>query len=272
MLLIRVKNDRLIDFPEIDLVLVKIDQFREVIKRSQYDKSIAPLVDKLEARLKVLFKRQKNRLLDRFDALHHYFQEDSVSKDFDALLDDTLAEDERSNIDITNYASKALLLGGESLIEDLSLGIAFDLKNKRAVDYLKNYGAKLIKGVNEETRNQLHTILHNAIENGHSYSKVSAAIRAKYDDFSTSRAKRIAVTELGNAYQEGNLQAVKLAQESGLAFEKFWLTMGDNRVSDECLANTGAGWIAADDNFPSGDQRPLAHPNCRCVLQLRRAK
>jgi hypothetical protein len=52
--------------------------------------------------------------------------------------------------------------------------------------------------------------------------------------------------------------------------EKRWLTVGDDRVSDGCKDNQRAGWIALNDAFPSGDDRPLRFPGCRCVVQYRR--
>jgi len=34
---------------------------------------------------------------------------------------------------------------------------------------------------------------------------------------------------------------------------------------DICAENESAGWIPIDEAFPSGDQTPPNHPNCRCA-------
>jgi hypothetical protein len=51
-------------------------------------------------------------------------------------------------------------------------------------------------------------------------------------------------------------------------YEKLWLT--DGRPCEVCEENSIAGWIPIDKTFPSGDWEPLAHPNCKCSLEVRR--
>ena len=81
----------------------------------------------------------------------------------------------------------------------------------------------------------------------------------------------VAVTEVGNAYEAGTAGTIRQLEQTGLAMEKSWLTVGDDRVDDECAGNEAAGWIPATAAFPSGHDRPLAHPACRCTLLFRRA-
>lgn len=50
--------------------------------------------------------------------------------------------------------------------------------------------------------------------------------------------------------------------------EKQWV----GGTCDICLENSGAGWIPIDDDFPSGDDEPPAHPNCMCELETRTAE
>jgi len=52
-------------------------------------------------------------------------------------------------------------------------------------------------------------------------------------------------------------------------YEKLWIT--DGNPCEVCDDNAIAGWIPADEEFPSGDDEPLAHPNCQCELEMRRA-
>lgn len=172
---------------------------------------------------------------------------------------------------------RALKAGGAAQIADLGMDIKFDLQNPRAVKYLKDYGAKLVAGINEETQRQLQALLAQAADEGWSYDRTAKAITDKFDGFADgrpqdhidSRAHGIAVTELGNAYAEGNLEAAQSLADAGIEMEKSWSTVGDAKVSEICAGNEAAGWIPLDDSFPSGDDRPLAHPYCRCDLLIR---
>lgn len=74
------------------------------------------------------------------------------------------------------------------------------------------------------------------------------------------RSERITRTESVNAYQGGLRE---FATESG-AVGKEWQ---DSGAEDECADNTGAGPIGIDEDFPSGDSEPTAHPNCRCGIR-----
>jgi precorrin-6B methylase 1 len=53
-----------------------------------------------------------------------------------------------------------------------------------------------------------------------------------------------------------------------LVYEKIWLTAG--APCEICDENALAGWIPMDEEFPSGDLEPQAHPNCNCSLDTRR--
>jgi hypothetical protein len=85
-----------------------------------------------------------------------------------------------------------------------------------------------------------------------------------------SRAHLVAVTETGNAYAEGQLEVAQELAAAGIEMEKAWITVGDDRVTEGCRENEAAGWIGLDDPFPSGHQRPLRFPGCRCDLLTRR--
>ena len=175
---------------------------------------------------------------------------------------------------IDKAVAQALLVGGLATIAQLGVDINFDLDNPRAKAYLEEYGAKLVAGVNETTKGYIQTLMVQAAEEGWSYQKTAQELMARFDEFAIgmpqahidSRAHLIAVTEIGNAYSEGNLQIAMDLKAAGLTVEKFWSTVGDGLVSDGCKENEAAGWIGIDEMFPSGDQRPLRFPGCRCDL------
>jgi hypothetical protein len=68
----------------------------------------------------------------------------------------------------------------------------------------------------------------------------------------------------------GTLAAGKIAEMQTALYEKRWIV--DGKPCDVCIENGDAGWIPADEDFPSGDEEPLAHPNCMCEVEVRRAE
>ena len=68
-----------------------------------------------------------------------------------------------------------------------------------------------------------------------------------------------------------SLVAGKIGEMACALFEKRWVTEPD--ACDDCMMNADAGWIPADEDFPSGDEEPpLIHPRCRCMLDIRRTE
>lgn len=172
---------------------------------------------------------------------------------------------------------KAVEIGALAEIANLALDIKWDLKNPRAQRFLDNYGAAMVTNINETTREILQTLIGKAAEEGWSYQKTAMAIVERFEQFAVgkpqahidSRAHLIAVTEIGNAYAEGTLIVARDLAEAGIGVEKYWSTVGDGNVSDECQLNEDADWIDINDAFPSGHQRPLRFPGCRCDLLTR---
>lgn len=157
---------------------------------------------------------------------------------------------------------------------------AFSLSNPRATAYLMQHGAELITGIDETTRATIHNILVRGSQEGWSYDTTAKAITEQFPEFAAgtpykhirSRAHLVAINESANAYGEAELQQALELQGRGMDMEKFWLNVGDDRVSDGCLANTAAGWIPVDQAFPSGHMRYPRYPGCRCCMLQRRAK
>jgi hypothetical protein len=178
---------------------------------------------------------------------------------------------------IDGAVEQALKMGAAHMIADVSMNITFDLKNPRAVAYLANYGADQVTKINQTTRDYLNTILTQATDEGWSYQRTAEAIIDRYKDFAIgkpqehidSRAHLIAVTEVGNAYAEGNLMVARDLHEAGIEMEKAWSTVGDSKVTAECKANEDQGWIPINQEFQSGHMRPLRFPGCRCDLLTR---
>lgn len=79
----------------------------------------------------------------------------------------------------------------------------------------------------------------------------------------TKDPTRIPYAVAGEAVAAGIRKAIRVT-----LYEKLWLT--DGKPCEVCEENSIAGWIPIDRAFPSGDWEPLAHPNCKCSLEVRR--
>jgi len=88
------------------------------------------------------------------------------------------------------------------------------------------------------------------------------------------RALRIARTELSFAYNYGQFEAIRQAQEQGYfggEVVKVWMTADDERTCDFCGPLDGQV-IGLEETFPGVTDKlpniftPPAHPNCRCTV------
>ena len=159
--------------------------------------------------------------------------------------------------------------GEKELREDVQPPLTRDMRRR---------AAERIAGIDETTLGLLRTLIEQAIGEEWAYTKLAAAIRAMFVDFGRAvpqrhlrdRAELIAVTEIGQAYLDGQLDNAQRLVDRGAQIEKSWLTVGDDRVSDGCRFNADQGWIPLAQTFRSGHASPLRFPGCRCALQTRR--
>lgn len=283
----------------LDDVLQAFDEFEEAITRRNQRKKMERLIRPLELAIRKAFREQGSLLARKLRQVKRYFAEGGDPfRQHDAWLNmkfsEALPPSEFNKIwaevaletvklfsaPIDAAVVKALEYGGIAMIAELGMKLKFDLKNPRALNYLKDYGADLVKGISETTRDFLQTLITQANEEGWSYKRTAEAIIERFEEFGVgrpqehidSRAHLIAVTETGNAYEEGNRIIAKDLQDAGLTMEKSWDTVGDDKVSAGCQENETAGWIGIDEAFPSGHQRPLRFPGCRCEARYRRKK
>jgi hypothetical protein len=280
-------NDR-----EFQAALAELEEATRIAKGKR---RIEPTTRRLELAARKFFREQGSRFLRKFRSeMRSRFSEgfEGHAAFLDTPLQESLtpaewlviwyevtqATDDLLAGQIDQAVQRTLLAGAMNAIMDMGLRISFSLSNPQAEAYLQKYGAKLVTKIDEETRSQLQTILNDAIANGWSYDKTAETITAKFEQFAVgnplehidSRAHLVAVTETGNAYAEGNLIMIRNLQAAGIKMEKSWSTVGDERVSTGCLENQDAGWVGVEQAFPSGHQRPLRFPGCRCDLLYRR--
>lgn len=214
------------------------------------------------------------------------FRSAQLSKKEVKLLDDEINEmvalmpkQEHIAEAIASTSSRVMLKGGLFSVRKYklsSIGISFNLKNELAIRYLQAKRDIMLSNrqgsINKTTKDRLLDILRNGINDGKSYTTLANEIVALSDKgvFSPSRAQMIATNEIGQAYEFGNYVPVQeYSERTGRRVKKYWLTVRDNNVTDQCRANeetNGGNGIELDEAFPSGDQTAprREHPRCRC--------
>lgn len=146
------------------------------------------------------------------------------------------------------------------------------LPNLRAQEYAKKHAAEAVTQINDTTRKEIARIVSDGVKSGASYNDIAKEIKNKFEEFAvpmpqkhvSNRAVLVAVTELANAYCEGNAQVGNYLQDNGIKMMKAWQTLEDDRVSDGCKENERVGWIPINKEFPSGHMHPPRFPGCRC--------
>lgn len=259
-----------------------IDRLLEADLRRRKARHTRPLERALERRLADIFRRQGAAFLRRLGALRSTYtpivprETSTVTEalrveDWGPLFDQTTLETIAIlEGTLTEFASLALLEGGRTAIAEFGIDGSFDLTNPRAVAYLEAHPALRVAGINAVTRDEIGRIITAGVEAGASYARIAREVRLAYAEFSVRRAKLIAVTEIGDAYEAGNRGVADMLTAVGLEVEKQWLDVGDRRVDPECVSNAAQGWIPIDATFASGHQQPTAHPGCRCTTEYRR--
>ena len=95
---------------------------------------------------------------------------------------------------------------------------------------------------------------------------------AKYADFLHKyRTQNIARTELSSAYNNGQLESIRQASQTGYVdgeVEKTWLTAEDERLCPDCEEMDGET-VGIDEGFSCGVACPPLHPSCRCSVSYR---
>lgn len=181
---------------------------------------------------------------------------------------------------LAKIIAEAFRRGAERMRTEVEVDISFNLDTTEIRQLIDATAADLVSGINRTTRDRIRNILSEGIKNSESYSAIAKRLRDTFEAFAApsplrhirDRAELIAVTEIGNAYMEAQIRQGRRIIQKGIQLEKGWLTVGDDRVEEDCLSNQNAGWIDFDASFPTGHQRPLEHPGCRCSMTMRRKR
>lgn len=134
-----------------------------------------------------------------------------------------------------------------------------------ASEWAATHTDELITGLDETTLQQISDAVATGIIDQLGVDGTAKLIQQAVDDMSTWRAEMIAATEMNDAMSQAFLQKLVNAEVE----YKQWILGPD--PCPECEENADASPIPMDEDFPSGDDAPPAHPNCVCALAGARA-
>lgn len=132
---------------------------------------------------------------------------------------------------------------------------------QEAIDYANKRCATMITKMDEESKRQIARIVSDSIKNKRGIPGLRADIRRQFRDMTVRRADMIARTETNDALSQATLDRGKEMGVDG----KEWLSYDGCEI---CETNSGDGVIPINEMFSNGDDRPPAHPHCKCNLAL----
>ena len=198
-------------------------------------------------------------------------------KEADKIADDLDIDWSEINDQLIEMLKPLNLESRREVLAALGRDDMFQQADQDAIDFAKQRAAELVGmridedgnltpnpnaewSISESTREMIRDKIVEGLTEGKTPNQVQTELME--DGFGAKRALVISRTESAIAHNEGQMSA---AQNAGVQFKE-WL-VSDSEVCDECLENQDAGRIPVEDSFPSGDDNPPLHPNCRCACQ-----
>lgn len=196
-------------------------------------------------------------------------------------LNEILSQDNSLYIEyVVRLAKRIALFGAKTEDINLEVGIDFNLLNEEIDRYaqgiIEQHSVNQSGSILRNTSNKIYRLIGQWVRDGSTYWQVADLIRQQVGAgvFSPARAEMIAISQLGRAYEEGRHQVVEQGKRQGDTFQKIWDTVWDDRVTWQCNANAGQGWILDEEQRGSGDKvAPRnTNPKCRCTTNYRRVE
>jgi hypothetical protein len=235
------------------------------LKHERHARSIMPARRKVERVMRSYFNRQMRALLaevkpkitarEASPGGNQYAHSILPSSIVPLRFPVTQAETSEYNdaIEAAIRGAAASVAAGEIVVEDV------------VSRYLRDNSLTRLTGeISDTSVNRLRDAIADAWDAGGSFNQIVSAIQETFADFSDVRAGRIAQTEVNDAYNRGRLSTAVYAGFD----QKSWDP--DGEACPICMDNVDAGWIGIDDDFPSGDPAPTAHPNCDCSIDFQK--
>ena len=234
---------------------------KESLKRRQ-NRLSKPLELAFRKGIVILFKEQRDLVIAVLQGKEKSLKGTKENVDKAIAIPASKGETEKFAKYVLPRITEAVMIAGNDALAVLDIGVAFDVLNPRVIDWLKEHAAEAIKSIGETTKEALKKTLLEGVENGESIAKLMKRVQAEYKDLELEawRAKRISMTEIKNATNQGNFQGIL---QSGLTGKK-GILLGPKPCSI-CIGYEGRGEIDLNDTW-DGFDCPLFHVGCQCDI------
>lgn len=251
------------EIEQLDIVIAAAEDWSPQYSKSP--KSHADII-KLEAQISRLmrgyFRGLAKDRLSKYVNWTNYHNEQIKAYDIKVIFDtdmfDTAEESELLTI-VHDPIQKGQGIGAAAAQEIYKRNLGMTDSHEAILKSAREESSRLVTQINEVTRARIQQSITTSLSLGEKQKDASSRLDKIVND--SRRADVIARTEAVNSYSKGTMTFGKTAGATG----KVWQDVG---ATDECADNSAEGQIDIDDTFPSGDDSPAAHPNCRCGLQL----
>ena len=239
--------------------------------------------DSLARTLRQTLKRQGQETAAKVKAL-------IAAKIVKAKVDDWLLDEDKWNKELAKLSKKDMTklvgAGGKRGMDQLGLGIAFEVDSPETQAFVKKHSFKFASAVNEETNNKLRLHFAQGLEAGETVVELRKRVMEKVfgPEITRNRAEMIARTESARAMMAGTEQAWV---SSGVVVSKEWSGASDmcefcqamnaqfgpgtggvglgNTFVEQGTTVTGVDGGSLDTDYGAIDYPPI-HPYCRCDL------
>lgn len=238
-------------------------------KKSEYWYKMVSKTDVLEEKyrkiLEPLFTEQENEMLRNVEALKYYV-ESRKKASLSSLLFSITEETSKFVAVLVPFTREVFIDKAAEMLDFLGVGGQIDTTTRDAIKFIRTDAAKIIKGINNTTRESLRKALAEGIEKGEGVEKLKKRVSDVYVSARGDRARSIARTEVLRAT---NFAATEAYRQSGVVKKKEWLTAIDERVEEGCTKLDGK-IVAVNQEFHSdyfgiSVPYPPIHVNCRCT-------
>lgn len=160
---------------------------------------------------------------------------------------------------------------GREAVSQIDDSREFDSSNHRVEQYLENFAAERVRGINETTRSDLREALVEGVREGEGIEDLATRVESVFDEASRNRARVIARSEVIAASNAATHEGLRQAGAQGKEF----LATRDDRTRDTHREMDGQKRaLGADFDSPSGASGPYPGSfgvpsediQCRCAL------
>lgn len=148
----------------------------------------------------------------------------------------------------------------------------FLYQDKIPIDYMNLFWELNLSdyrwSISRTTKFDIVSLLKEGLDNNDTVDTIATKINGlDWKLFSPARAKLIAKTEVGRAYEYWNYIPAKQLNSIGKPIVKYWSTVRDERVRPSHTDNEMQGWVKFDtEYFATWTQISWTEINCRCTM------